>query len=96
MYTAPGNDHTCLEAFFSRLRHARAPLRAIAVDMSKGYAKAIREYGPPGVVVVFDKFHIVAQMNQVIEAVRRSEQNRLSAEGKSVFACKRGVWSRIC
>jgi len=85
LYTAPGNDHTCLKNFFQRLRRARASLRAIAVDMSGAYAKAIREYGPPGVTVVFDKFHVVALMNRVLEKIRRAEQNRLSDEDRKVL-----------
>ena len=85
LYTAPGNDHTCLKAFFERLRRARASLRAIAVDMSLAYAKAIREYGPPGVTVVFDKYHVVALMNRVLEKVRRAEQNRLSGQDLKVL-----------
>ncbi len=44
LYTASGNDHTCLKKFFERLRRARASLHAIAVDMSVAFAKAIREY----------------------------------------------------
>ena len=77
LFTAPGNDHRCLKPFFEKLKKARARLRAIAVDMSGGYAKAIQEYGPKDVTVVFDKYHVVALMNRVIDDVRRAEQNRL-------------------
>ncbi|MFH2008560.1 MAG: transposase [bacterium] len=41
LYTAPGNDHSCLEQFFQRLKKARSRLRAIAVDMSRGYTWAL-------------------------------------------------------
>jgi transposase len=85
LFNAPGNDHACLEPFFRRLRKARAPLKAIAVDMSGAYAKAIKLWAPKGVTVVFDKFHVVALMNKVIEDVRRAEQSRLSKEGRKVL-----------
>jgi len=85
LYTAPGNDHTCLKPFFQRLKKARARLRAIAVDMSSGYAKAIRLYAPEDVTVVFDKYHVVALMNRVIDDIRRAEQSRLDEPDRKVL-----------
>jgi len=85
LFTAEGRDHTCLKLFFRRLRRARAKLKAIAVDMSSAYLKAIEDFGPSGVVVVHDRYHVVSNMNDVIDKVRRDEQNRLEAEGKKVI-----------
>ena len=85
LYTAPGRDHTCLEAFFRGLRKAHARLQAIAVDMNGGYLKAISDFGPPGVVVVHDHYHLVSNMNQVVDQVRRDEQRRLEDEGKKTI-----------
>ena len=82
LFTAEGRDHTCLKPFFHRLSRAGAKLEAIAVDMSHAYRKAIRDFGPPGVVVVHDRYHLVSAMNHVIDQVRRSEQNRQEEEGK--------------
>jgi len=85
LFTAEGRDHTCLKPFFRRLRRAGAKLKAIAVDMSSAYLKAIEDFGPPGVAIVHDRYHIVSNMNNVIDKVRRDEQNRLEAEGKNVL-----------
>ncbi len=85
LYTAKGNDHTCLKRFFSRMRRGRAKLEAIAVDMSKAYIKAIELYAPKCVTVVHDRYHVVSNMNDVVDKVRRAEQNRLEAEGKNVI-----------
>ena len=84
LYTAPGHDHTSLEAFFARLAAEGAVLEAIAVDMGTGYRKGIELYAPPGVAVVYDHFHVVAAMNKVIDEFRRTEQDRLEGEGKRV------------
>jgi transposase len=84
LYAAEGNDQESLKPFFLRLRRARAKLEAIAVDMGAGYRKAIREYAPAGVAVVHDRYHVVAAMNEVVDQVRREEQNRLDGEGKNV------------
>jgi transposase len=76
LYVAEGTEHTCLKACFQRLRKAHAKLKAIAVDMSSSYQKAIRLYAPSSTKVVHDRFHLVANMNGVIDEVRRNEQNR--------------------
>jgi transposase len=85
LYTAKGKDQAALKAFFRRLRRAGAKLKAVAVDMSQAYANAIKEYWPWPVTVVHDHYHIVANMNKVVDEVRREEQNRLEGEGKQVL-----------
>jgi len=85
LYSAPGKDKKALEGFFARLRRARAKLEAIAVDMSEAFANAIREYWPGEVAVVHDHYHIVSNMNEVIDRVRRDEQNRIEGEGKKLI-----------
>lgn len=85
LFTALGNDHKALKPFFDKLKRARAKLRAIAVDMAGGYAKAIKLYAPKDVTVVFDKFHVVALMNRVVDEVRRAEQRRLEDDERKVL-----------
>ena len=82
LYTAEGNGLACLEPFFQRLKRSGARLQAIAVDMGGAYPKAIDLWGPPGVAIVHDRYHLVAEMNDAIDRVRREEQNRLVGEGK--------------
>ena len=84
-YTALGKDQQALEGFFARLRRARAKLEAIAVDMSSAYASAIKAYWPGEVAIVHDQYHVVANMNEVIDRVRRDEQNRLEGQGKPLI-----------
>ena len=85
LYTALGKDQQALAGFFARLRRARAKLEAIAVDMSPAYARAITAYWPGEVAIVHDHYHVVANMNEVIDQVRRDEQNRLEGEGKQLI-----------
>lgn len=85
LFVVPGRDHQALRPVFARLRAARAPLRAIAVDMSAAYLKAIQLFAPPGVAVVHDPFHLVAALNDVLDQVRRTEQQRLQGQGKRVL-----------
>jgi transposase len=85
LFAAEGRDQKCLEPFFRRLRHAGANLEAVAVDMSEAYANAVRDYWKKPVAVVHDHYHLIANMNRVIDSVRRDEQNRQEGEGKRVI-----------
>lgn len=85
LFAAEGRDQKCLEPFFRRLRRARAKLEAVAVDMSEAYANAVRDYWKKPVAVVHDHYHLIANMNRVIDAVRREEQNRQEGAGKRVI-----------
>lgn len=85
LHVGRGKDAAALAPFFRRLRAARAQLRAIAVDMSAAFLKAIEQDGPKDVLIIHDRFHVMKLMNQVLDQVRRSEQNRLEAEGKKVL-----------
>lgn len=51
--------------------HPRA-VTMVAIDMSPAYAKGVREnFG--NAQIVFDKFHVVSQVVQAVDAVRRQE-----------------------
>ena len=81
LFCVEGRDHTCLKPFFDRLAESGAKLEAVAVDMSGAYGKAIELFAP-GMPIVFDRFHVVSRMNEALDDLRRSEQNRLEGEGK--------------
>lgn len=85
LHVGSGKDASALHPFFLRLRTVRAQLRAIAVDMSAAFLKAIKEDGPKDVLIIHDRFHVMKLMNKVLDQVRRSEQERLEAEGKKVL-----------
>lgn len=85
LHVGAGKDAAALRPFFVRLHACRAKLVAIAVDMSAAFLRAIEEDGPKDVLIIHDRFHIMKLMNQVLDQVRRSEQNRLEAQGKKVL-----------
>jgi transposase len=85
LHVGRGKDQAALSPFFVRLRAVRGRLLAIAVDMSAAFLKAIQQEGPKDVLIIHDRFHIMKLMNKVLDQVRRSEQNRLEAEGKKVL-----------
>ena len=79
-----GKDATVWERFSEQLlQHNGHPkaITQIAIAMSPAYQKGVREnFG--NAVVVFDKFHVVSQVVQAVEEVRRKEtrQDALARE----------------
>ena len=70
-----GKDATVWERFAEQLlQHNGHPkaITQIAIDMSPAYQKGVREnFG--NAVVVFDKFHVVSQVVEAVDEVRRKE-----------------------
>ena len=76
-----GRDSDCLKPVFHRLIRVGAPFKAVAMDMSPAYRKAVAEYARPSTKIVHDPFHIVQAMNKMVDEVRRDEHARLIEEG---------------
>jgi transposase len=65
-----------LQAFFDQLTtKQRASIRAVSIDMSAGYEKAIRA-SLPDAQIAFDPFHVVALGSKATDQVRRDEYNK--------------------
>src|SRR5262249_31974762 len=75
-----GRGAATLERFFDQLgEQETAKLKAVSIDMSGGYQKAIRARAAH-VTVCFDPFHVIALANRALDQLRRALWNRL---GKS-------------
>ena len=70
VFVGDGKGVEALVPFWKRLRAARAKVEAVATDMGKAYIKAVRD-NLPGVVHVFDHFHVVKLFNDKLSALRR-------------------------
>jgi transposase len=70
-----GKDANTWERFAEQLgRHNGHPkaIRQVAIDMSPAYLKGVKEnFG--NAVVVYDKFHVISQVNGAVDEVRRKE-----------------------
>ena len=66
VWATEGRNAASLQAFFDGLTdEQKASIRAVSIDMSAGYEKAIRsEDGVPHAQVVFDPFHVVPARRQ--------------------------------
>jgi transposase len=75
VWCAPGRNAQTLQAFFDELGPERAnTIRAVSIDMSGGYEKAIRANAPQA-EVCFDPFHVVRLAQRAVDQVRRDEWN---------------------
>ncbi len=74
VWCAPGRNAQTLQAFFDELGDRRHSIRAVSIDMSGGYEKAIRA-NIPDAEVCFDPFHVVRLGQRAVDQVRRDEWN---------------------
>ncbi|MFT5084363.1 MAG: transposase [Lentisphaeria bacterium] len=80
LHIAEGKRKTNLESFFQKLTpEKKASIQAVGIDRSGAYRAVIKEQIPDA-SIVFDKFHIVSNYNDVIDEIRREEWRQ--AEGK--------------
>jgi len=91
VWAAPGRNSATLQAFFDQLTpEQKSSIRAVSIDMSAGYEKAINDsfsdsQDPPQ--VAFDPFHVIALGGRAVDQVRRAEWN---AHGRS--GSEKGTW----
>jgi transposase len=74
VWCAPGRNSATLQAFFDELGDRRTSIRAVSIDMSGEYQRAIRE-AVPDAEVCFDPFHVVRLAARATDQVRREEWN---------------------
>ena len=79
IWSSPGRNAQTLQEFFDLLGERRQSIRAVSIDMSGGYEKAVRA-ALPDAQIAFDPFHVVALAGRAVDDVRRAEWN---AKGKS-------------
>jgi transposase len=74
VWCAPGRNAETLQRFFELLGERRHTIKAVSIDMSGGYEKAIRDQVPQA-EIAFDPFHVVRLAQRAVDQVRRDEWN---------------------
>lgn len=70
IFVGDGKGADALKPFWKRLRHSRAEVHAVAIDMSPAYMSAVLEHLPKA-AIVFDHFHVVKLFNDKLSDLRR-------------------------
>jgi transposase len=69
-----GRNSATLQAFFDALGDRRESIRAVSIDMSGEYQRAIRQ-AVPDAEICFDPFHVCRLASRATDQVRRDEWN---------------------
>jgi len=77
VFVGDGKGSDALNPFWLRLRRNRkVKIKAVAIDMSPAYVKAVRE-NLKKAVIVFDHFHVIKLFNEKISDFRRQLYNNI-------------------
>jgi transposase len=85
VFIGDGKGSDALIPFWMKLKRSGAQIRAVAIDMSPAYTKAVKDN--LGIsVIVYDHFHIIKLYNEKMSNLRRTLFNsNISDESRSVL-----------
>lgn len=85
LWVGDGRTNETLSAFLAELsQETAAGIQAVAIDMSAGYAKAVREQLPQA-LIVHDRFHVMQLYGKALDQTRRREFKRASPENQDII-----------
>lgn len=89
LWLAEGRGKEAVRGFFDKLNaEQKASILAVGIDRSGAYRAAVELYLPKA-NIVFDKFHLVANLGEVIDKIRRRTQTQADAEGRALLKGQR-------
>ena len=89
LHMAEGKKKASLQSFFDTLTEKQKQ-RIVAVGMDRaGAYRQVVKAELPDADIVFDKFHLIANYHAVIDAIRRAEWRKASAEDRDVIKGQR-------
>jgi transposase len=93
-YLGRGRDFSSLGAYFKAFEpQALEGIEGIALDMCQAYINACNHFVPEAdKKMVFDRFHIMSQMLDAVDRVRRRESRDLQRQGDTTLAKSRYLW----
>jgi len=74
VWCSPGRNSATLQRFFDELGDRKTSIRAVSIDMSGEYRRAVRA-AVPDAEICFDPFHVVRLGARATDQVRRDEWN---------------------
>ena len=84
VHAALGRKSDSVVGFLKRLRRLKAPIEVVTTDMWPAYISAIVENLPDS-RIVFDKFHIIQNLNKAIDEVRRNEYRAMEKTSAKIL-----------
>ncbi len=88
LHLTPGKKKESLESFFSLLgKEQRDSILAVGIDRNGAYAEVVRQ--ETNAEIVHDKFHLVKNLGEAIDQVRREEVAKANKDEKKVIKGQR-------
>lgn len=84
VWVAPGRTAESLEAFFRKVKRSGAAIETIAMDMWPAYTTAALNHFSSK-VIVFDRYHVIAMCNRMLDEVRRGAARDASLTERNVY-----------
>ena len=85
LYIAEGKKREVLDRFFEPLSpEQKSSIEAVGIDRSGAYQSSIQE-NLPGAAIVYDRFHLMMNLNQAVDQVRRQRWREASEQDRSVI-----------
>lgn len=84
IHAVEGRSSEVVSPFLRKISQKATNLKAVAVDMSQSYLKAINE-NLSHIDIVFDRYHISALVNRAVDDLRKDLQAQLDEKGKRYF-----------
>jgi transposase len=93
-YVAEHRTSESLSGYYLRLsEQQKQAIEAVAMDRWRGYELATAMHLPEGdKKIVFDRFHIMKNLNQTLDRIRQSENWELSRKQDDTLARTRQMW----
>lgn len=85
LYMAEGKKREVLDRFFEQLNpEQKSSIEAVGIDRSGAYQSSIEAH-LPGAAIVYDRFHLMMNLNQAVDQVRREQWREASEQDRSVI-----------
>ena len=96
LFVAEGRRKASLDRFWETLSAEQlTSIEAIAMDMWDPYVSSTREHLPDAdQKIVYDNYHIAAQLSKAVDQVRRAENKLLRASGDERLSGTKYAWLR--
>jgi transposase len=93
-YLGQGRDFSSLAAYFKAFEPAALEgIEGISLDMCQAYINACNQFVPEAETkMVFDRFHIMSNMLDAVDRVRKRENRELQRQGDTTLAKSRYLW----
>jgi transposase len=96
LFGTPGKDASVWERFMEDLgQHNGHPhaLTHVSMDMSRAYQKGVADYCRHA-KVIFDKYHIIAQVNAAVDQTRKAESSAVGSAAPAALRKTMWIWRK--